>query len=273
MAEPVRQGDAIRRWRELLAAWAIPERITAAVVDSPWTPPTAVFARRADASRPGGESWRRAVRALPGTLLDVGSGAGAASLPLARHVTHLTAVDASAAMLSALDDRAARVSVPTRTIVGRWPDIADEVPPSDVVVCHHVFYNAPDLDRFAAALSEHARRRVVVELSPAHPMRPLNPLWSRLHGLTRPDGPTWMDAIQVLRELGLDPGATLWPRPPREAYASFADLIATTRRRLCLPADRDDELASALIDLGVDPARPQDLGTESELVTIWWDVG
>ena len=36
------------RWRADLAAWAIPEHITAAVSESPWVLPPQVFARRAD---------------------------------------------------------------------------------------------------------------------------------------------------------------------------------------------------------------------------------
>jgi SAM-dependent methyltransferase len=265
-------GRALRHWRDQLDAWAIPHSITSAVADSPWTVPTAVFARRADAARRDGESWRRAMQALPGSVLDVGAGAGAASLPLARRTTHLTAVDESTKMLSALVDRAIERNLSIRTVVGRWPDVADKIAPVDLVVCHHVFYNAPDLDAFATALSSHARRRVVVELSPAHPMRPLNPLWTALHGIERPDGPTWTDALEVLRELGIDARATSWPRPPRPPYDSLADLVATTRRRVCLPPERDGELAEALVRLGVDPEHPRDLGTAEELVTIWWDV-
>ena len=79
-------GTAADRWREQLLAWAIPPEILAAVADSPWTVPTDVFARRADTSvaAPEGASYRRAREALGdgGTVLDVGSGAGAASLPL-----------------------------------------------------------------------------------------------------------------------------------------------------------------------------------------------
>lgn len=268
-------GDASGHWREQLDRWAIPERITSTVTESPWTPPAAVLVRRADSSiaHPAGESWRRAVEALPGTVLDVGSGPGAASLPLVGHATGLVAVDNSRAMLFELADRAKRLRLPARTIAGRWPDIAAEVPTADVVVCHHVVYNVPDLAAFAAALSTHAHRRVVLELSPAHPMQPLNPLWTTLHGIDRPDGPLWTDAMEVLRELGLDPRSQLWPRPPRQPYTSFSELIATTRRRLCLTPDRDPDLAAALIELGVDPQQPRDLGPPAdELVTIWWDV-
>jgi hypothetical protein len=40
--------NLLDRWRDDLAAWAIPGHITAAVADSPWVLPRQVFARRAD---------------------------------------------------------------------------------------------------------------------------------------------------------------------------------------------------------------------------------
>ena len=59
--------------------------------------PRQVFARRADrlADAPCGPSYEQAWAALdpPGSVLDVGSGAGAACLPLLRRVTSLTAVE------------------------------------------------------------------------------------------------------------------------------------------------------------------------------------
>ncbi|MGE5830319.1 MAG: class I SAM-dependent methyltransferase [Micromonosporaceae bacterium] len=270
-------SNAAQAWRAQLAAWAIPEDILAAVADSPWVMPREVFARRADQSlaAPSGPSFRRASEALRphGTVLDVGAGAGAASLPLAELCDHLVAVDADPAMLDELRQRAERLGLAHRIVEGRWPDVADGLAPADVVVCHHVAYNAPDLDAFAAALTAHARRRVVLELTAAHPLRPLNPLWMTLHGLARPAGPTAEDAADVLREIGLEPRTERFPRPPRSEYASFDALVAVTRRRLCLPPERDPDLADALRRLGVDPEHPRDLGaTGDELVTLWWDV-
>jgi SAM-dependent methyltransferase len=266
---------AAHQWREQLAAWALPERITAAVATSPWACPTEVFARRADhyVATPVGVSYERAAEALrpAGTVLDVGAGAGAASLPLAPWTTELTAVDSHAGMLAALAERAGRLNLTARTVEGRWPDVADEVSTADVVVCHHVAYNVPDLAAFAVALTDHARRLVVLELTDAHPMRVLNPLWLRLHGLERPSGPTAADAVAVLRETGIEPEERHWQRPLRPEYDSFDELLAATRRRLCLPPERDEELTKALLDLGVDPEHPRDLGASGdELVTLWW---
>lgn len=267
-------GEAARRWRGQLEAWAIPDHILASAPQSPWTLPIDVFTRRADAAAPGTPSWQRAVEALErrGCVLDVGAGAGAASLPLAPQTTQLTAVDSSAAILDELRPRAAAIGLNVRTIIGRWPDVAPQVPVADVAVCHHVLYNVPDLDEFAVALTTHARRRIVAELTPRHPLWALNPLWKVMHGLDRPDGPTAEDAMAVLHEAGIPVTQERWRRPPRPEYDSFDAQIQATRGRLCLPAHRDAELARALVDLGVDPAHPRDLGTPGEeLVTVWWD--
>jgi SAM-dependent methyltransferase len=268
---------ASARWRDELVAWAIPDHITAAVADSPWALPTEVFARRADqhVATPTGVSFERAAQALRphGDVLDVGAGAGAASLPLAAWTRRLTAVDSSPSMVDALAERASRLGVELVTVTGSWPEVAGTVPAVDVAVCHHVAYNVPDLGAFALALHEHARRRVVIELTAGHPMRLLNPLWKVLHDLDRPTGPTAEDAVAVLRDAGLDPQAEAWQRPPRPEYPSFDELVAITRRRICLPPSRSDELAAALVDLGVDPAHPRDLTVSGpDVVTLWWDT-
>jgi SAM-dependent methyltransferase len=270
------QGELLDKWRADLAAWAIPAHITAAVADSPWVLPRDVFARRADRlmAEPSGASYQRAREALEpaGTVLDIGSGAGAACLPLARYATAVTAVDTDADMLTLLAERAAAAGLDLRTVCGGWPDVAAQVAPADVVTCHHVVYNVPDLGPFLMALTGHARRRVVVELTKAHPLTSLNPLWLRFHGLQRPDVPTAADLLAILAEAGVRAGHTEWSRPAEADYAGFAELVDVTRRRLCLPADRASEVEAALLDLGSQRERPGDLGSsERDVVTIWWE--
>jgi SAM-dependent methyltransferase len=265
----------LARWRSDLAAWAIPEHITAAVGQSPWVLPRQVFARRADrvTATPAGPSYERARAALepPGSVLDVGSGAGAASLPLLPRCTALTAVDAEPDMLDLLAERALAAGVPARLVPGRWPDVAARAGPADVVTCHHVVYNVPEIEPFLAALTAAARRIVVVELTPAHPLVSLNPLWLRFHGLVRPVRPTADDLLAILAAMGVRASSQAWSRPGGRDYPSFAELTDVTRRRLCLPPERTAEVAAALTDLGINPDHPADLGSSGrELVTIWW---
>jgi SAM-dependent methyltransferase len=263
-------------WRRDLAAWAIPEEISAAVAQSPWVLPRQVFARRADRVRaaPAGPSFQRAWAALdpPGSVLDVGTGAGAACLPLLPRTTQLTAVDVDAAMLERLSERVAPSPVVFAAVLGAWPDVAARAGPADVVTCHHVLYNVPDVAPFVAALTASARRIVVTEMTPEHPLVSLNALWLRFHGLRRPVAPTAADLLRILDAMGLRPGHEAWRRPGGRDFASFAELVDLTRRRLCLPPGRADEVAGALVESGVDPGRPVDPGSSGrEVVTIWWD--
>jgi SAM-dependent methyltransferase len=268
--------ELLQHWRDDLAAWAIPEHIAAAVKESPWVLPEQVFARRADrlTADPSGPSYERAWGALdpPGSVLDVGAGAGAACLPLLARCTELTAVDANDRMLAMLAERASRHGIEARCVAGDWPRVAPQAAVADVVTCHHVVYNVPDLAPFISALTEHARRLVVIETASTHPLTSLNQLWLRFHGLVRPDRPTAAGLVAILEAMGLRIGVRQWWRPDGADYASAAEMTDVTRRRLCLPPERATEVAAALADLGVGPEYPTDLGSSGrEVVTIWWD--
>jgi SAM-dependent methyltransferase len=259
--------DSARRWRDDLASWAIPPEILAAAPETPWGCPTDLFARAAEEAVAAGDgppspSRRRALEALPagGSVLDVGAGGGAAGLPLCPPAAAVTAVDQSPGMLAAFAALAEKQGVAHREVEGLWPAVADRVGPADVVVCHHVLYNVPDLVPFVLALTDHARRRVVVEITADHPQASLNPLWERFHGNLRPTHPTAADAAEVLRDLGLEVSVEEFEAPPRWGHDHDHDeLVAFTRRRLCLPADRDREIAAVL-----PPATPR------PSVTLWW---
>jgi precorrin-6B methylase 2 len=250
--------------------------ILSAAPESPWGFPTEAFRHRAEAATASEPSPldRRALEALPagGTVLDVGVGGGATSLPLAGRASHITGVDNSAAMLEEFALAAAAAGVDARTVFGAWPAIAERAEAAHVVVSGHVLYNVPDLPAFAASLTDHARERVVVEITSTHPLAWMRDLWRTLHGIERPLGPTADDAEGVLRELGLDVGREdRSVERHRGGFKRREDAIALVRRRLCLAADRDDEVARALGDRllaedGLWSAGPPTYA----IATMWW---
>lgn len=259
-------ADAAARWADALAAWAVPDAILQQAARSPWEHPVARFARRADdaVERPRGWSYERAASLLPpgGTVLDVGVGAGAASLPLAARASGITGVDAHAGMLDAFRERLAATGTAGETLEGEWPAVAGKVSAHDVVVVHHVAYNVADLPAFLAALTDHARCGVVVELPPRHPLTWMAPLWQQFWGLERPTTPTADDFVAVVRETGVT-GLVVyrWTREDRD-LTPLDERAALVAQRLCLPESRVGEVRDAIRAMPPDHHR--------DVVTVAW---
>lgn len=258
--------DAAARWASALAGWALPDALVDAAPRSPWAHDPERFRARTDAARGRSSPADRAASdALPrfGSLLDVACGAGAATVPLRNRGRHVTGVDLDPAML----ERFVRaVEAPRRRVeivAGRWPNV--EVPRADVVVCHDVVFDVPDLDPFVRALHDHARRRVVMVLPVVHPLSWLNPYFEQLHGLTRPSRPTGDDAVDVIRATGVEPTVERFRDTTRwSGDVDRDEVIASVRRRLGLQ-EHDDERIRVAIERVPPP-------THREVLAVWWDA-
>ncbi len=180
-----------QKWADQLGQWGIPERILASAPESPWTHDPKAFAVD-DALPTDTPSYRAAKAALKGggTVIDVGVGGGRSSLGLGVLATHITGVDASQPMLDRFSIAATEQNTPHTTLQGNWPDVAARAGTADIVICHHVLYNVGDIIPFIRALTNAAKRRVIVEVTESHPQsrpeRCVAPL-SRHHQANRPN--------------------------------------------------------------------------------------
>jgi SAM-dependent methyltransferase len=256
---------AAQRWADGLNAWAIPQEILDQALESPWGHPVGRFQGRTDAAvaRPRGWSYERAASLLPdgGSVLDVGAGAGAGSLPLAARAGLITGVDPNPQMLDAFRATAARLHVDAVAVEGRWPEVAPAVGTHDVVVAHHLVYDVADIVPTLSALTDHARHGVVLELPPRHPLTWMSPLWQQFWGLDRPSTPTADDLLAVLRALGVRGlVAYRWTREDPDT-TPLDERAALVTRRLCLPPDRIDDVRAAIEQLP--PAQHRDVVTVS----------
>ena len=259
--------NAAEQWAANLASWGIPDHILAAAPQSPWIHPVSTFTPSGDL-HVDTPSRHRALEAIESirnpSVLDIGCGGGRAAFGLVPPATSVIGVDHQQGMLDVFIDQAHQRGVEVTTVLGDWPDVAAETPVADVVVCHHVFYNVAPLVPFAAALTEHARRRVVVELPERHPLTHLSDAWKHFWDLTRPIAPTAEDALVVVRSMGLDAHLERWTVPAGESTPEVSDLdVEHMRIRLCLPADRDPDVRAFL-----ESRTP----TGRDLAAIWWDV-
>lgn len=256
-----RPGD---RWRQTLRAWAVPQEI----VDNAPGPERSLEPERFrwrpedDAKQPVRPSRRRALEALPdrGSVLDVGVGGGASSLGLAPKPTVITGVDPMEGMLVSFEASAHAAGVTVRTVHGSWPDVAEEVEPADVVVCHHAIYHVVEIEDFVTALTARARHRVVLEVSADAPVAGLSPLWKMLHGIDRPDRPAADQAQQVFAAMGLAVEREDMVLPAQRQEVT-PDLVAFIRHRLYVGPERDPEIEGFL------RAR---MAREHRVAALWW---
>ena len=254
------------QWRADLASWAIPDEILAQAPEAPWIHPVSMFTVEGDV--PDSVSHRIAREAVPpgGSVLDVGSGGGRAAMALVPPAGSLIAVDHQQGMLDAFAEAATSRGVRSQLFLGDWPDVADQVPEADVVVCHHVAYNVADILPFLTALDAHARIRVVIELPEHHPLSNMNPLWKQFWDLDRPTRPTASDLAALARGLGFEAHLEEWEDETWGQRVTLPDdeRVRFARIRLCLTEDRDAEVAAALIAQA--DAAPR------RVATVWWDV-
>jgi len=76
----------------------------------------------------------------------------------------------------------------------------------------------------------------------------LNPLWEKFHGIRRPDEPSADDLVAVLHEHGVRALAVdRWVRVESDT-STPEERISMVTRRLCLPVEREPEVAVQLAD-------------------------
>jgi len=272
--------EAREAWRAHLESWALPERLLAAVAESPYGWPAHLFERmRALAGEEGRDSPTVAlvddIVGEGGSILDVGAGAGRLSIPLAVRGHRVTAVERDEGMAAMLGEAARREGVEVTRIVGSWPQVSGNAHAHDVCLSSHVVYDVAALGPFLEAMHQVARRAVVIEMTPRHPWSGLSGYYRALHGIDRPSRPTVDDFAAVVEEVvGVTPERRWWIEPPGLRFRDLQELLAFYRRRLLVPPERSLE-AAALLEPDV---RELDGGWlvlgegEREVVAVWWST-
>lgn len=234
-------GSAAARWRTLVTARLREmERLQpgrGALDPQFWDSRARRFATRLPVASVVGDPLYRRLRQATGrrsTVLDVGAGPGRFTLALAPHVAAVTAVDPAGRMLDICRRQAAKAGLANVSCVhARWEDA--DVTPADVAFSSYVVTLVPDAARFVAKLDAAATRRAFLYLGAYTADAIMDPLWRHFHGSSRKPGPTYLDALDLLRELGLAPAVEVFEVATRGRFRSVADAAKDYRDQLCLP--------------------------------------
>lgn len=168
------------------------------------------------------------------TVLDVGAGPGRFSLALAPRVTEVVAVDSSSAMLGLLKRRARKLGLRNiRTVAAPWEEA--DVARADVAICSYVLPLVADVAPFLRKLDASCRRRAFLYLNAASVDLLFDPLWRHFHEQPRRPGPTYLDAVAVLAELGIKAEVEVVEVRTRSRYKNLNAAVRAYHDQLLLP--------------------------------------
>src|SRR5574337_490779 len=207
------------------------------------------------------------------TVLDIGAGIGRWTLPIAKVVRRVTAVEPLQGMRQVLMERAAAQGI-TNLEVMAVPWLEAEVPPHDVAIAAHATYTTTDLLRFVRKMDASARRACYLALRvPAHD-GVIGELCQRIHGRWH-DSPNFIVGYNLLLSAGFHPNVVMEPRPVRYwTDPTLDEAVARARRHLHLEDAGHDapirEVLSRRLPL-VDGAYRWPDSMRSAL--IWWEKG
>jgi len=277
--------DHIQRWREIVAARRAQHDAACAAqnrtTDDYW-------ARRAESFRafvklaargtdPLVASVRRQIR--PGeTVLDIGAGTGRHALALAADAARVTALDPSPAMLGFLREDAEEAGLDNIDVIeAGWPDAAEETPPADIVISANVVYPIEDVVPFLVAMDAHARRLCFLQMMVRQPWFDPPGLWEAVHGEPRRPQPAYMEAVNLLHQLGCYANVQIASASiPR----TFGDLDAAVERFAESVAVGEDEerraRLRAALERMLEKQEDGQLGLPAQRfnqATIWWEGG
>ena len=138
-------------------------------------------------------------------VVDIGCGPGRFALALAPGAGRVTAVDLSPVMLSLVRRQAREHGLRNiRTVTAPWQEA--QVPPADVLLCSYVLPLIADAEAFLTKMeaTRHSDRGVAfVYMNAMSGEAVTDPLWRHFHGRPRRLAPTYLDALEILGDLGV----------------------------------------------------------------------
>jgi SAM-dependent methyltransferase len=244
-------------------------------MDDYWTPDrVALF----DLAVRGSDFPRQFVDALAPILtecrdaVDVGAGVGTLTLPLARRLQAVTALEPAPAMLRALQENLRRSGLTNVTIVpGKWEDAV--LAPHDVVLAANVSPIFEDLDDFLHRATALARRAIalVQNVGPGADKFYFGELYPLLLGRPYPPRRDYLDTVTALHGRGLFANVRVVEYDFDQPFADLCQAVEFWTARMGLAAPPQ---VRALEDFLRGRLRPHGSGVLAPMrrrsAVLWW---
>lgn len=182
------------------------------------------------------------------TVLDVGAGTGRLSIPIAKQVKSVTAVDPSGGMLACLQENMERDSVTNITSINKpWEDIElggdGDIEPHDVVIASHSL-SMLDMQEALKKIDAAATKYVYLFTFAGRWMD--GGLCEEICGEKRSSWSDYIHLCNILHDMEIYADVEIWDSEFEQRYDSLDDAVTKVRGTYDLPPEKDGALREYL---------------------------
>ena len=208
------------------------------------------------------------------TVLDVGAGTGRLTIPIAKQVKSVTAVDQSKGMLACLQENMEREGITNVTSINkRWEEIelGVDIEPHDVVIaCHSL--GMPDIQEAIEKMDAASKGYVYIISSAGRWMD------GGMEAILGRRGRSWgmMDYIffcNLLHEMKIYANVNIQDTEYEQHYDSLDEAVDRWKGTRDLPEEKEDALRAYLSGILIEDGGTLLYKRKSKNATIWWQKG
>ncbi|MCL2460961.1 MAG: class I SAM-dependent methyltransferase, partial [Euryarchaeota archaeon] len=179
-------------------------------------------------------------------VLDIGSGPGFFTLPIAKQVASVTAVEPAKGMHELLLERCKMENVSNVSCIAqRWEDVSIEQldAPYDLVLASFSL-GMPDIRTALLKMNACSCGEVVCYWASGIGSweKVMSVLYEKLNKKPYVPAPKAQLLVQVLEDEGISPCFAEYEEPYTDAYATFDEAVDTAIQRISIPKDLDDAM-------------------------------
>jgi len=175
------------------------------------------------------------------TVLEIGAGTGAFTIPLARQVKEVTVVEPSAEMCKYLRSKAeglANICIVNK----RWEDVDfEKIGWHDMALGAHSLYSIVDIDTALKKMASAAKRQLCFIIG-ASPVSFYEDTWQRFKENKYRPSPSFIHLYHVLYQLGLFANVEMVQTARNQVYLNLEQAVKRWQSRLHLGPEMEDEL-------------------------------
>ena len=210
------------------------------------------------------------------TVLDVGSGPGVLTLPIARKAKHVTALDMSLVALRNIEEKAKKEGLSNINCINqKWEDIepGKDVAQYDTIITSYAL-TMLDLKAALSKMNQIAKRAVYIFEAAGSKYWHFQELWPRLYGEKFVPSPDYIYIVNVLYQMGIFANVETSEYELRQRFSTLDEAVQRWQEKLDITTP---EAIGIVRDYLSQTLKKEKGGLylkdAQKMVAIWWEKG